>query len=105
MHYSFLFVDGIQGIAVSYVFCYRTIEGREIIHKWFTSLRESNRLQWCGFTRKKHVQIITSSKHGLLRASNKSNQSTRSTNSACNGNDPATELININNNSRNTSQF
>lgn len=34
LYYAFLFVDGIQGIAVSYVFCYRTHEGKKIIGKW-----------------------------------------------------------------------
>lgn len=34
LYYAFLFVDGIQGIAVSYVFCYRTHDGRKIIRKW-----------------------------------------------------------------------
>lgn len=33
LYYAFLFVDGIQGIAVSYVFCYRTHEGKKIIGK------------------------------------------------------------------------
>lgn len=32
-------MEGIHGIAVSFVFCYRTPEGKEVLKKWFQELR------------------------------------------------------------------
>lgn len=100
IYYSFLFVDGIQGIAVSYVFCYRTPEGKEIISKWWLTFKENvtspnGWLSCFGCCKRKARQ---GREQALLGSNKKFNQSTRSNNSAsCNGGGDmvTTELISV----------
>lgn len=104
MAYAFLFVDGIQGIAVSYVFCYRTQEGKEIIWKYWRNKHEHIPFKWCKWLYCRNVHKLNvdnghptgpaSATAGLKSRCN--HQSTRSNNSTCNGhNETVTELINI----------
>lgn len=128
MFYSFLFVDGIQGIAVSYVFCYRTQEGKMIAKKYWHNKHEHIPFKWfyrycyCCFNsdfRTKHnVNILGRTHNYNEHLSLRSNHSARSNISACNGlnggvgggtsgsgpNVTVTELINVNDTSA-ASQF
>lgn len=92
LYYLIQFVDGYQGIAVSYVFCYRTPEGKEIIGRWWKSVKDAMP-EWLCLN---HRENNPARERNLLNASNRSNQSTRSNNSICNGKDVTTELIDIN---------
>lgn len=106
MWYSTLFVDGIQGIAVSYVFCYRTSEGREIVSKWWSNCCDNWPYLCLGKRRRinRHRQSdLPNNKNENVNQKRFNNQSLRSNNSLevdCNGKDTAgdmvtTELINI----------
>lgn len=85
---------------MAYVFCYRTQEGKDILMKWLRSKLESLprfSKMLCCFNR-------GSNEFGLISTNNKSSLSTRSNNSACNGHEAITELVNLSDNP-NVSQF
>lgn len=97
MYYSFLFVDGIQGIAVSYVFCYRTAEGREIIDKCWINFKQ-NRLSCASFLCCRRQRKREHSLPGVSSITNnkRSELGTKCDNSPCNGHESATtKLIKI----------
>jgi len=75
---------------VAYVFCYRTMEGRDIISKWWVSLQETYPALW-GCSESQETP-----ERAALNASGRSNQSDGNKNSTCNGNDLVTEITNMN---------
>lgn len=83
--YATLFVDGIHGIAVSYVFCYRTPEGREVLRKWWENIL-INAPSWlcCRFGEINRRTRRNSFVNSIHRSNN---QSSRSSRSICNDKD------------------
>lgn len=86
-------------MAVSYVFCYRTPEGKEIINKWWSTKRDNlanyGWLCCINWNKRKRPR-----EQGLLARNKRFNQSSRSNNSSttnCNGKADLVglELVNI----------
>lgn len=92
MYYLFLLVDGLQGVLVSYVFCYNLPEGRDELKKRWAR----NMPIWCPFTKsagRDRDQVSDGSRgSGYKRAS----FSHRSSNSVSNGRHTGVELIDLN---------